>query len=227
MSTFDREKFSERLRSLRTEKGYTSQKDFASAAGVSSQSINFYEAGKRLPDAETLYHFSNILDCPVDYLIGRSDVKKSEHDDASKKYGLSEAALEYLMDKYSRDKSNSLTLTINTLLENEYLLGLISRYLYYNWDSIKDSDVFMFTFNDSVPTDEKAQLGRTFTAKYRYSSPNNMSKWTNSKTVDLDDPLGIKDVFTNDTYKRIMLIEIQSELEKLLAEEDKKQHFKS
>lgn len=225
MSTFDREKFSERLRSLRTEKGYTSQKDFASAAGVSSQSINFYEAGKRLPDAETLYNFSNILDCPVDYLIGRSDVKKSEHDDASKKYGLSEAALEYLMDKYSRDKSNSLTLTINTLLENEYLLELISRYLYYNFDDTNNNG-FKFIFG-SGPNDDIVERCMLFTTVYRYAAPDDAAKWSNDKKANIDDPLGSKELFDNATYKRLLLIEIQSELEKLLAEEDKKQHFKS
>lgn len=208
MSTFNRGKFSARLKSLRTERGYATQKDFADAIGVSFQSINFYEAGKRLPDAETLYNISNMLDCPVDYLIGRSDVKKNEHDNASKKYGLSETALEVLESCYTDDEHNSITLTINTLIDSYSVLCAIAKYLYYDLSKGK--------YGQNV----------SFGAEYKYfSNKSKPSDWTHIGTSGAVDTEKLIDVFDNDTYKRTLMLEIQSELERLLASEDKIQHF--
>lgn len=226
MSTqFDGVIFSKRLQEIRKISGYKTQKEFADDIGISTQAINYYESGKRLPDARTLVLLSSFFNCSIDWLLGRSNVKNNEYDDASKKYGLSEGALEYLEDKYSQDKSNSLTLTINTLLENEYLLRLMARYLYYNFDDTNNNG-FKFIFG-SGPNDDIVERCMLFTTVYRYAAPDDAAKWSNDKKANIDDPLGSKELFDNATYKRLLLIEIQSELEKLLAEEDKKQHFKS
>jgi len=96
MSTFDRSLFCERLKQRREEVGYSTQKEFAAAIGVSVQSVNFYEAGKRVPDAETLYILSEQLNCSIEWLIGRTDNVMPEYAYMEDVTGLTESTIEYL-----------------------------------------------------------------------------------------------------------------------------------
>lgn len=74
MSTqFDRTVFSKRLKKIRLLNGYSTQTDFANAIGISGQAVSYYESGKRLPDAGTLYLLANFFECSIDWLLGISD----------------------------------------------------------------------------------------------------------------------------------------------------------
>lgn len=66
---------SERLKSLR-EDADLSQKELAKALGVSPSTIGMYESGKRTPDSEMLTRICDFFNITVDYLLGRSNVKK-------------------------------------------------------------------------------------------------------------------------------------------------------
>ena len=66
---------SERLKSLR-EDADLSQKELAKALGVSPSTIGMYESGKRTPDSDMLTRICDFFNITVDYLLGRSNVKK-------------------------------------------------------------------------------------------------------------------------------------------------------
>lgn len=63
------EKFSERLRELRKDKGLT-QKQLAEAIGAHERGIRFYESG-RLPDVPSLIKLADFFDVSLDFLVGR------------------------------------------------------------------------------------------------------------------------------------------------------------
>ena len=63
------------LKILRTEKSI-SQKQLADVVSVSQQSINKYENHNIEPDIETLCKIADYFDTSVDYLIGRSDIRR-------------------------------------------------------------------------------------------------------------------------------------------------------
>lgn len=63
------------LKRLR-EEAHISQKLLADAVGVSQQSINKYENHNIEPDIETLIRISDYFDISIDYLVGRTDVRR-------------------------------------------------------------------------------------------------------------------------------------------------------
>lgn len=65
--------FSERLRELRTQFGY-SQQDLADKMDATKQMISQYERGVRKPDLDTLTALCDIFNVSSDYLMGKSDV---------------------------------------------------------------------------------------------------------------------------------------------------------
>lgn len=69
-------KFNERLKQLRLEKEWL-QKDLAKKIGVGRTTITRYETGEISPDIDKLIELSNIFDCSLDYLLGKSNVKNA------------------------------------------------------------------------------------------------------------------------------------------------------
>ena len=65
--------FSERLRQLRTKRGW-SQQVLANQLNISKSSINMYERGEREPGIELLETVADLFNVDMDYLIGRSDI---------------------------------------------------------------------------------------------------------------------------------------------------------
>ena len=64
--------FTERLKDLREEKNLT-QKKLADMLSLSKNSICEYEKGRSEPSILTLIKLADILDCSIDYLVGRTD----------------------------------------------------------------------------------------------------------------------------------------------------------
>lgn len=64
--------FSEILKNLRTEKGY-SQKELSQQLGLSANCICEYEKGRSEPNLDTLKKLSLIFECSIDYLVGHTD----------------------------------------------------------------------------------------------------------------------------------------------------------
>ena len=69
--------FKDRLRSLRKENDLL-QKDVAEKLKIARTTYNGYETGAREPDFTTLKKLANLFDCSIDYIIGVSNIKKSD-----------------------------------------------------------------------------------------------------------------------------------------------------
>lgn len=69
--------FASRLKELRTERGL-SQDAVGKIAGVSRYAVYTYEKGKAFPTAEGLMALADYFDVTLDYLLGRSDIRKWE-----------------------------------------------------------------------------------------------------------------------------------------------------
>lgn len=68
--------FSEVLHELRKEKKI-SQKALGDILGVSDRNIRFYETGEHRPDFEGLLILADYFQVSLDYLVGRSEERKS------------------------------------------------------------------------------------------------------------------------------------------------------
>ncbi len=68
----DMNKFAERLRELRTEKGM-SRKEIAEKLGVLQRNISYWELGQRECGFDMLIKISEVLDVSIDYLLGKTD----------------------------------------------------------------------------------------------------------------------------------------------------------
>ncbi len=63
------EKFIERLKELRQEKGL-SQAQLAKATGISTGAIGFWETGERVPNAQAVIVLAKFFGVTTDYLLG-------------------------------------------------------------------------------------------------------------------------------------------------------------
>lgn len=87
--------FAERFQKLR---GKQTQSVFAKHLGISRQTVSFYEAGQRTPDAMNLRRIAEVCNVSADWLIGLSDIPIIQSDIriAQKTLGISGAAAENL-----------------------------------------------------------------------------------------------------------------------------------
>ncbi|HBI91260.1 MAG TPA: XRE family transcriptional regulator [Terrisporobacter glycolicus] len=69
--------FGKRLKSLRIEKDLN-QSDLADILELSTSTIGMYEQGRRYADLDTIKKIAEYFDVSVDYLLGRTDIKKFE-----------------------------------------------------------------------------------------------------------------------------------------------------
>lgn len=68
--------FGERLKLLRDEAGI-SQQYLADKINISKSSISKYEKGERTPELDTFEALADFFNVDMDYLKGKSDIKKS------------------------------------------------------------------------------------------------------------------------------------------------------
>lgn len=68
------DKFVERLKLLRTEKGIT-QEQLAKDTGLSQSAITYWETGKRVPNAQVVIILARYFGVTTDYLLGESNDK--------------------------------------------------------------------------------------------------------------------------------------------------------
>ncbi|MDD6065738.1 MAG: helix-turn-helix transcriptional regulator [Firmicutes bacterium] len=69
-----------RIRALRTEKNIT-QLRLSMELEVAQETISAYEKGKHAPSLKSLIKLADLFDVSIDYLVGRSDVRKMERRD--------------------------------------------------------------------------------------------------------------------------------------------------
>lgn len=66
----------ERLKEIREDKGYT-QREIARVLNTTQQQYSKYELGIQIIPLEKINILANLYDTSVDYLIGRTDVRKA------------------------------------------------------------------------------------------------------------------------------------------------------
>ena len=66
------EKFIERLKELRLERGL-SQEQLAKATGFSNSAISYWETGERVPNALAIITLAKYFGVTADYLLGLED----------------------------------------------------------------------------------------------------------------------------------------------------------
>jgi transcriptional regulator with XRE-family HTH domain len=200
--------FSDRIKLLRLERE-EKQSDVAEVLGVSVQSYSAYEASRE-PNYELLCKLANYFNVTTDYLLGASDCRDVENHNIHEETGLSEEAIESLKYCIKRDKENSITLTVNTLLEDKHVLVAIAHYLYYKLD------------DNLIPNSQSSLV--PFSAKYKYSKPD--AAWTSGETPPPIDGDAELDCINNEKYTKLEMLEIQEFLIKLLEKENITEHFK-
>lgn len=117
MSEEAKKTFAQRIRLLREEREF-SMRELATAIGFSQSGIGMYETGKRSPDLTVILTYADFFGVPVDYLLGKTDVRDPLYqvacfsDISRKDMGrLSKASqndiknfIEYVMDKEKKNK---------------------------------------------------------------------------------------------------------------------------
>lgn len=68
--------FNDRLRATRISRGYTLQKT-ADELGIPLRTLQNYEAGVREPNLLLLISIADLLNVPIDFLLGRDDYLNS------------------------------------------------------------------------------------------------------------------------------------------------------
>jgi len=63
------------LKRLREEKGVSQQK-VADAIGTNQQSIHRYENGDYEPDIQTMFKLADYFETSIDYIVGRTDIRR-------------------------------------------------------------------------------------------------------------------------------------------------------
>jgi len=121
VSTFDKQKFGQRLKEMRLKAGYERQIDLATKLGTVVQTISNYESGKRLPDAEMLSRIVDILPCNADYLLGFEDRPTYSDTYISEETLLSQKAIDALRLFVNATKKEKLGRCIQTALLSHFI----------------------------------------------------------------------------------------------------------
>lgn len=90
--------FSKRLKYLRNEKDM-SQEDLAKLLNVSRTSITNYELGRNEASTQILNKLSEIFDCSIDFLLGKTDIRNPKEKKEPDLLDL--AKIGFSMDKYN------------------------------------------------------------------------------------------------------------------------------
>jgi repressor LexA len=115
----DLNKFSEIIKELREKQGIT-QEQLAEYLDVSRGTVGMWETGKRRPSQELYEKIADMFNVDMDYLYGRTNIKKARHYDEQ---GNEYVASYYLNEETNRSRASftkllktSLTLTAPALL---------------------------------------------------------------------------------------------------------------
>ena len=84
-----------RLKELRLEKGLL-QSDVAKILGKTDRDVGLYERGERVIATDVFAQLSDFFNCSIDYLLGKTDIRKNEKQDP-----LGLAKIGFNMDNYN------------------------------------------------------------------------------------------------------------------------------
>ena len=99
------------LKALRKSKGFANAKDFCDVAGISYNTYQNYETGKRTPTADILIKIADFYGVTTDYLLGRDTEPKPLEQLA--KISAMDVTEETLVEEYLKLPTESRTIIIN------------------------------------------------------------------------------------------------------------------
>lgn len=67
--------FSERLKELMIEQGFTTVESLSKQLAVSDETVRLWRNGRRYISLSQLIKLADYLNCSIDYLVGRSDTR--------------------------------------------------------------------------------------------------------------------------------------------------------
>ena len=156
INIFSREKTAAIIKNARKSETTYSQIEIAHMLGLECrQSYADIETGKKEPHLEYIYKLCDIFQCDIGYLLGEYPTKKREAADVQKVTGLSEKAIEKLMELKRYEESPEvhneqyitedtfILHTINLLLEHEEMHNIlfnIAAYIFTNDDAVEKDD---------------------------------------------------------------------------------------
>lgn len=105
-------KFNEIIKELREKQGIT-QEQLADALDVSRGTVGMWETGKRRPSQELYEKIADMFNVDMDYLYGRTNIKKARHYD--------EQGNEYVASYYLNEETQSIA---QEIFENPDLRAL-------------------------------------------------------------------------------------------------------
>lgn len=199
--------FNDRLTELRKSTGL-SQGEFAKKISMRNAKYNKLETGSQKPSFDDLFIFAKEFGVSIDYLLGYTGDKGQHMDNLEKELGLSPLSIDVLKSCVSRDPNNSITMTINALLENRYVIGEISRYLYYQ---LKNPVRYEAVYKH---IDDCSNTGK-------------FAVWGDEEPPAPIDFAYAHNLFNNEKYEILQLFRIQEQLRNLKDEEDKKNRLMS
>lgn len=124
-----REALRANLQRMRKMSGFKTQEAFAEVLDVSVETVRNWEQGRTLPEMETLFRICTLLNCDMDYLIGRLESTTHDLDFIKNQTHLSEAAIKKLIKIASYDRATGNSGMLSRLIENEnfeYLIALLN-----------------------------------------------------------------------------------------------------
>lgn len=110
-----------RIKQLREELNLN-QEELAKKLNISPSTIGMYETNRRQPNYEILENLSNIFNCSIDYLLGKSDIRNPEEIkiDADKiNIGLSAKDYENITDNQRKQIEEFAKLVLKDNLKNK------------------------------------------------------------------------------------------------------------
>lgn len=130
--------FQERLREIRIKRGYKTQSALAEAynkkynpdvlntSGILG-SIKKWESGKSIPTIEKLDNLCELLDCDVNYLLGKIDCTNYQASEFKEQTGLSENTYERLKELHDKKREYK-ELYPNLITELDVLENIINQH---------------------------------------------------------------------------------------------------
>lgn len=195
----ERGKIFKRLREETAKDGGSpiSQRELAEKLHIAYSGISNLENGKRDPSLVEARAYHDYFNVPLDYLFGYSNARSYENQAIGGEVGLSDEAIRTLKLYHSTDKENTFTRTVNKLLEDKDLLDKIRYYLWYEIEAKWHTE------------DGKPLLQLDFYPKHQNKTGNEAEPDKYVHLMEMED------------IRRISILIIQNEIERLKAEIDK------
>jgi len=180
--------------------------------GCSRASYAYYETDKNTPDINfirVLHDLPELKNIPelsgvsFDYLLGYDVPRKLENTDVVKRFGLSERSIKALDTVNTNKRFDYIKRTINLLLEDGRVLMAIGNFLFFNLREKSRRDRSQGPREVNVHSEYKyGKVGEDiYIGNYQYG-------------------IGLRDLITNDMFKRTLMLGIQEQLFNLLEKED-------